>query len=95
MYGHFEYNIMPFGLTKAPTVFQHMMNDIFREYLDDFVVIYLDDILIFSKNKEEHEKHVRLILEKLPKRGLYATLEKCLFHQTEMKFLGFVATTEA
>jgi hypothetical protein len=93
-YGHFEYNVMPFGLTNAPAVFQHMMNDIFREYLDDFVVIYLDDILIFSKNEEEHEKHVRLILKKLRERGLYAKLEKCLFHQTEMEFLGFVATTE-
>jgi hypothetical protein len=64
-YGHFEYNVMPFGLTNAPAVFQHMMNDIFREHLDDFVVIYLDDILIFSKNKEEHEKHVCLVLKKL------------------------------
>ena len=93
-YGHFEYNVMPFGLTNAPAVFQHMMNDIFREYLDDFVVIYLDDILIFSKNEEEHEKHVQLVLKKLRERGLYAKLEKCLFHQTEMEFLGFVATTE-
>ena len=66
-YGHFEYNVMPFGLTNAPAVFQHMMNDIFREHLDDFVVIYLDDILIFSKNEEEYEKHVRLVLEKLHK----------------------------
>ena len=49
---------MPFGLTNALAVFQHMMNDIFWEYLDDFVVIYLDDILVFSKNKKEHEKHV-------------------------------------
>ena len=93
-YGHFEYNVMPFGLTNAPAVFQHMMNDIFREHLDDFIVIYLDDILIFSKNEEDHEKHVRLVLEKLRERGLYAKLEKCLFHQTEMKFLGLIATTE-
>ena len=71
-YGHFEYNVMPFGLTNAPAVFQHMINDIFRKHLNDFVVIYLDDILIFSKNKEEYEKHVRLVLEKLCKRGLYA-----------------------
>ena len=91
---HFEYNVMPFRLTNAPAVFQHMMNDIFREHLDDFVVIYLDDILIYSKNEEEHEKHVRLVLEKLRERGLYAKLEKCLFHQSEMEFLGFVATTE-
>ena len=86
---------MPFGLTNAPAVFQHMMNDIFREHLDDFVVIYLDDILIFSKNEEEHQKHIRLVLEKLRERGFYAKQEKCLFHQTEMEFLGFTATTEA
>ena len=85
---------MPFGLTNAPAIFQHMMNDIFREHLDDFVVIDLDDILIFSKTKEEHEKHVRLVLENLRKRGVYSKLEKCLFHQTEMEFLGFIATTE-
>jgi hypothetical protein len=62
-YGHFEYSVMPFGLTNKPVVFQHMMNDIFWEYLDYFVVIYLDDILIYSKNEEEHKHHVRLILE--------------------------------
>jgi hypothetical protein len=59
-YGHFEDNVMLFGLTNAPTILQHLMNDIFREFLDDFVVCYLDDILIFSKNLEEHERHVRL-----------------------------------
>ena len=89
-YGHFEYNVMPFGLTNAPAIFQHMMNDIFREHLDDFVVIYLDDILIFSKNEEEHERHVRLVLEKLRQRGLYAKLEKCLFHQASVEFLGYI-----
>ena len=71
-----------------------MMNDIFQEHLDVFVVNYLDGFLIFFKNEEEHEKHVRLVLEKLRKQGLYAKLKKCLFHQTEMEFLGFIATTE-
>ena len=59
-YGRFEYMVMSFGLTSAPTVFQHMMNDIFREYLDHFVVIYLDDILVFSSNIKEHTQHVRV-----------------------------------
>jgi phosphomevalonate kinase len=71
-YGHFEYSVMPFSLTNVLTIFQHMMNDIFREYLDHFVIIYLDDILIYSKNEEEHEHHVRFILEKLRERGFYA-----------------------
>jgi hypothetical protein len=60
-YGHFEYMVMPFGLTNAPAVFQHLMNDIFREYMDEFVVVYLDEILIFSKDQETHDKHVRLV----------------------------------
>ncbi len=64
-YGHFEYTIMPFGLTNAPAVFQHLMNDIFREYMDEFVVVFWDDILIFSKNQETHDKHVRLVLATL------------------------------
>jgi hypothetical protein len=49
-YGHFKYTVMPFDLTNAPAVFQHLMNDIFRDYMDEFVVVYLDDILIFSKD---------------------------------------------
>ena len=66
------------------------MNDIFWEFLYNFVICYLDDILIFSKNKEDHEKHIRLVLDKLRKAGLYAKLEKCIFHQSEVEFFGFI-----
>jgi hypothetical protein len=69
---------MFFGLTNALAIFQHLMNDIFREFLDDSVVCYFDDILIFSKNKKEHKKHVWMILQKLLDVGLYAKLEKCI-----------------
>jgi len=62
-YGHFEYVVMPFGFTNAPTIFQHIMNDAFHEYLDDFVVCYIDNIFIFSKNMAYHERHVRFVLE--------------------------------
>ena len=93
-YGHFEYNVMPFGLTNAPAIFQHLMNDIFREFLDDFVVCYLDDILIYSKNEEDHKQHVRLVLEKLRNAGLYAKLEKCVFHQPQVEFLGYIISGE-
>jgi hypothetical protein len=87
-YDNFEYVVMPFGLTNVLVVFQHLMNDVFHGYLDDFMVCYIDDILIFSKNMEDHERHVRLVLEKLWEVGLYAKLEKCEFYQFEVKFLG-------
>jgi hypothetical protein len=81
-YGHFEYTVMPFGLTNAPAVFQHLMNDIFREYMDEFVVVYLDDILIFSKDQETHDKHVQLVLATLREHGLYAKMGKCEFDKS-------------
>jgi len=93
-YGHFEYNVMPFGLTNAPAIFQHLMNDVFREFLDKFVVCYLDDILIYSKNVEEHEEHVKLVLQKLRDAGLYAKAEKCVFHQPQVEFLGYIISNE-
>ena len=93
-YGHFEYNVMPFGLTNAPAIFQHLMNDVFHEFLDHFVVVYLDDILVFSKNEKDHENHVRLVLEKLCSAGLYAKLEKCVFHQPQIEFLGYIISGE-
>jgi hypothetical protein len=81
---------MPFNLTNAPAVFQHLMNDIFWEYMDKFVVVYLDDILIFSKNQEDHNKHVWLVLAKLREHGLYAKLEKCEFDKSLVEFFDYV-----
>ncbi len=89
-YDHFEYVVMPFGFTNVPIIFQHLMNDVFHEYLDDFMVCYIDDILIFSKNMEDHEHHVCLVLEKFQEVGFYAKLEKYKFHQFEVEFLGYV-----
>lgn len=93
-YGHFEYTVMPFGLTNAPAIFQHLMNDVFREYLDVFVVIYLDDILVFSGTQEDHDRHVKLVLEKLRSSGLYAKLEKCEFDRKQVEFLGYIVSTD-
>jgi hypothetical protein len=76
-YNHFEYVVMSFGLTNVLVVFQHLMNDVFHEYLDNFVVCYIDDILIFSKNIKDYEPHVTLILEKLREVRLYTKLENC------------------
>jgi hypothetical protein len=75
-YGHFEYVVMAFGITNGLAIFQLLMNDVFHEYFDDFVVYYINDILVFSKNIEDHEHHVRLVLENLLKVWLYAKLEE-------------------
>jgi hypothetical protein len=64
-YGLYEYTVMSFGLTNMPAYFMYLMNKVFMEYLDKFVVVFINDILVFSKTEEEHEKHLRLVLEKL------------------------------
>lgn len=66
-YGYFKYNVLRFGLTNVQVDFQYMMNDIFWKHLENFIVINLDDIMIFSKNKEDHDKYIRLVFEKLRK----------------------------
>ena len=70
---------MSFGLTNAPAYFMNLMNKVFMEFLDKFVVVFIDDILIFSKDEEEHEEHLRLVLEKLREHQLYAKFSKCEF----------------
>ena len=93
-YGHYEFLVMPFGLTNAPAVFMDYMNRIFRSYLDQFVVVFIDDILIYSKSIEEHEKHLRMVLNILKEKQLYAKLSKCEFWLTEVKFLGHVISRD-
>jgi hypothetical protein len=87
-YGHFEFLVLPFGLTNAPGTFMHLMHQVFRQFLDDFVLVFLDDILIYSKTLEEHEEHVRRVLEVLRKEKLYAKESKCELFKTEVEFLG-------
>ena len=78
-YGHFEFVVVPFGLTNAPATFMCLMNSVFSRYLDKFVLIFLDDILVYSKNEEEHADHLRLALHLLREHRLYAKLSKCDF----------------
>jgi hypothetical protein len=78
-YGLYEFTVMSFGLTNALAYFMYMMNKIFMEYLDKFVVVFIDDILVYSRNEEEHEEHLCLVLQKLRDHKLYAKLSKCEF----------------
>nr|GEU71928.1 putative reverse transcriptase domain-containing protein [Tanacetum cinerariifolium] len=89
-YGHYEFQVMPFGLTNAPAVFMDLMNRVCKPYLDKFVIFFIDAILIYSKNKEEHEEHLKLIFELLRKEELYAKFSKCEFWILKVQFLGHV-----
>ena len=79
-YGHYEFTVVPFGLTNAPTIFMCLMNGVFRNYIGKFVIVFLDDILIYSKTKEEHEEYLRLVMQVLREHQLYAKLSKCSFY---------------
>lgn len=91
-YGHYELMVMPFGLTNASAAFMGMMNNVFREYLDRCVIVVIDDILVYSRNKEEHGWHLRIVLNKLREQKLFAKLSKCSFWQRKIGFLGHVIT---
>ncbi|GJX40477.1 reverse transcriptase domain-containing protein [Tanacetum coccineum] len=93
-YGHYEFQVMPFGLTNTPTVFMDLMNRVCRPYLDKFMIVFIDDILIYSKTKEEHDAHLRLILELLKKEELYAKFSKCDFWLSKVQFLRHMIDSE-
>nr|GFC34292.1 retrotransposon protein, putative, Ty3-gypsy subclass [Tanacetum cinerariifolium] len=90
----FRTRYMPFGLTNAPAVFMDLMNRIFHEFLDTFVIVFIDDILVFSKSKEEHEDHLRTVLQTLRQEKLYAKFSKYEFLLSSMAFLGHIVSAE-
>lgn len=91
-FGHYEFTVLPMGLTSAPATFQRLMHEIFMPYLDKFVIIYLDDICIYSKTPEEHIKHLDTVLSLLNQHKLLAKTSKCLFGVSSMDFLGHVVS---
>ncbi|GKE49793.1 putative reverse transcriptase domain-containing protein [Tanacetum coccineum] len=93
-YGYCEIQVIPFRLTNAPAVFMDLMNRVCKPYLDKFVIIFIDDILIYSKSKEEHAEHLKLILELLKKEELYAKFSKCDFWLSRVQFIGHVIDSE-
>jgi len=89
-YGHYEFLVMSFGLTNALAVFMDLMNRVFKSFLDHFVILFIDDILVYSKSKEEHERHLRLTLQTLREHKLYTKFSKCEFWLDSVTFLGHV-----
>jgi hypothetical protein len=89
-YGLYEYTVMSFGLTNAPSYFMYLMNKVFMEYLDKYVMVFIDDILVYSRSEEEHEEHLHLALQKLRENRLYAKLSKCEFWMKQVAFLGHI-----
>ena len=93
-YGHYEYLVLPFGLTNAPATFMGLMNEVFRPLLDKSVVIYLDDILIYSWTWEDHKRHIAEVLDRLRAHELYAKVFKCEFGKSKVEFLGHVVSND-
>nr|GEU39127.1 reverse transcriptase domain-containing protein [Tanacetum cinerariifolium] len=93
-YGHYEFQVMSFGLTNAPAIFMDLMNRVCKPYLDKFVIVFIDDILIYSKNEQEHGEHLKLILELLKREKLYAKFSKCEFWIPKVQFLDYVIDSQ-
>ena len=93
-YGHYEFIVMSFGLTNAPAAFMDLMNRVFRPYVDKIVVVFIDDILMYSKDREDHDMHLRVGVETLRKEQLNEKLSKCEFWLGEVSFLGHIVLEE-
>ena len=86
-YGHFEFAVMPFGLTNPPAAFMDLMHRVFTPYLDQFVVVFIDNVLVYFKTRENHERHLRIVLQTLREHQLYVKFSKCEFWLEQISFL--------
>ncbi|MBW0492235.1 hypothetical protein O181_031950 [Austropuccinia psidii MF-1] len=93
-YGIYEYLVMPFGITNAPSSFQNLVNDIFVDFLDILAVAYLHDIMVFSSSEKEHVKHVACVLRRLWDNNLFSKASKCVFHASSGEYLGYVVSSD-
>ena len=93
-YGHYDFLVLPFGFTNASVAFMDLMNRVFRPYVDQFVVVFIDDILVYSKDVQEHEQHLRIVMETLREKKLYAKLSKCDFWIKKVSSLGHIVSAE-
>ena len=93
-YGHYEFLVMPFGLTNASAAFMDLMNRVFRPFLDQFMIVFIDDVLVYSRSEEEHEQHLRAVLQTLREHRLFAKFNKCEFWLERVQFLGHVIIGE-
>ncbi|KAL4366532.1 hypothetical protein GQ457_05G020900 [Hibiscus cannabinus] len=94
LYGHFEFLDMPFGLTNAHATFIDLTNILFKPYLNKFVIVFIDDNLIYSRNKDEHAKHLQIVLQTLREHQMFAKFSKCEFWLSEVAFLGHVISAK-
>ena len=91
-YGHYEFLVMPFGFKNAPEAFIDLINHVFQPYVDQFIVVFIDDILVYSKDREDHDTHLRVVLKTLRKEQLHAKLSNCEFWLNEVSFLGHIVS---
>jgi hypothetical protein len=91
-HGHFEYRVMPFGLTGAPATFQDFMNQLLAPFLRKWVVVFLDDVLVYSATMEEHVGHLKQVLDLISQQQLYLRESKCVFGQAKLEFLGHIVS---